>query len=181
MVSGDAGDHPARRPAVPDASGARGKLRSPGRGAAFQRYLFPTRAATCTQPRESTVSRTSYPGSTQVGIAGGNGRPSMRPRSTNSSSPRTRASRRTLAPGARSDRRVESCTPPGGSRGLTTQWLRPCPRSRGAGKPVPFRAPSNARGCPRMPARSRANFLPFFAIRCATNASCWQRLWSLDQ
>ena len=48
MVSGDVGDHPARRPAVPDASGARGKLRSPGRGAAFQRYPFPTRAATCT-------------------------------------------------------------------------------------------------------------------------------------
>ena len=50
-----------------------------------------------------------------------------------------------------------------------------------AGKPSPFCAPSNAPGCPRMPVCSRANFLPFFAIRCATIASCWRRLRSLNQ
>jgi len=58
------------------------------------------------------------------------------------------------------------------------QWvsggpLAPPPSPSGrAGKPSPFRAPSNAHGCPRMPARSRANFLPFFAMPYATIASC---------
>ena len=50
-----------------------------------------------------------------------------------------------------------------------------------AGKPSPFRAPQNAHACPRVPVRSRANFLPLFAVRCATIASCWRRLGSLDQ
>ena len=51
----------------------------------------------------------------------------------------------------------------------------------GAGKPSPFRAPSNAHGCPRMPVCSRPNFVPLFAIRCATITSCWRRQRSLNQ
>ena len=63
------------------------------------------------------------------------------------------------------------------------QLLRGPPRRKRdtasrTGQLVPFRAPSNDHGYPRMPVRSRANFLSFFAMHCATVASCWRRLWS---
>lgn len=49
------------------------------------------------------------------------------------------------------------------------------------GPVVPFRVPSGAHGCPGMPSRSWGNFLPVLAMRCATVASCWRQLRSLNQ
>ncbi len=50
-----------------------------------------------------------------------------------------------------------------------------------AGRPSPFRAPSNADGCPQMPARFRAKLLPLFVVRCATYASYWRPFLSPNQ
>jgi hypothetical protein len=49
------------------------------------------------------------------------------------------------------------------------------------GQVVPFRVPSGAHSCPPMPLRSRCKYLPVLAICCATIASCWRRLETLNQ